>query len=306
MRPGRVALGTVALLSVALLSLEVILQVAALLAPTVIRAAAPGRPGPADAITILVVGDSHAAGAGVPRDDNLPAHLERMLAERHPGRTFRIVNLGLPGVNSPWVANRLERNIRLHDPDLIISWVGVNDIWNATETDTWGNGSWALAIRRLLLRSRLFRLATVIWHTRGYDADSRSEQIREASRHLAKPADAELSRGLGFDLERMAATARDHGVPIIFMNYPVPYAVVNDTIRRTAAELRVPLVDSLQDLSRAKGDGHDQATLLTFAAGPHPTGLLYRYVAESAVPTVEELLRDEVKLGAPVRPPTAG
>ena len=51
-----VALGTVALLSVTLLSLEAILQVAALLAPTVIRAAASARPGPADAVTILVVG----------------------------------------------------------------------------------------------------------------------------------------------------------------------------------------------------------------------------------------------------------
>jgi hypothetical protein len=304
-RPGRVALGTVVLLAVVVLSLEAILQVAALLAPTVIRAAAPARPGPADAVTILVVGDSHAAGAGVPRDDNLPSHLERMLVERHPGRTFRVVNLGLPGVNSPWVANRLERNIRLNDPDLIIAWVGVNDVWNATETDTWGNGSWGLAVRRLLLRSKLFRLVTVVWHTRGYDADSRSEQIREASRHQARPPDAELSRGLGFDLERMAATARDHGVPIIFVNYPVPYAVVNDTIRRTAGELRVPVIDSLQDVMRAKGDGHDQATLLTFAAGPHPTGLLYRYVAESTLPAVEELLRDDVKLGAPAHAPTA-
>jgi len=197
--------------AIALLSLEVILQVAALSAPAVIRAATPSGPGPADAVTILVVGDSHAAGAGVPREDNLPSQLERLLAERHPDRAFRIVNMGLPGVNSPWVANRLERNIRLTNPDLIISWVGVNDIWNATETDAWGNGSWALAVRRLLLRSKVFRLATVIWHTRGYDADSRNKQIREASRYLAKPAEAELSRGLGFDLERMAAIARECG-----------------------------------------------------------------------------------------------
>jgi lysophospholipase L1-like esterase len=305
-RPGRVALGAVVMFTIALLSLEVVLQVAALSAPVVIRAAAPSGPGHADDVTILVVGDSHAAGAGVPREDNLPSQLERMLAERHPDRAFRIVNLGLPGVNSPWVANRLERNIRLHNPDLIISWVGVNDIWNATETDAWGNSSWALAVRRLLLRSKVFRLATVIWHTRGYDAESRNKQIREASRHQAKPPDAELARGLGFDLERMAGIAHEYGVPIIFMNYPVPYAVVNDTIRRTAGELRVPLVDTVHDLARAKGEGHDQSTLLTFAAGPHPTGLLYRYVAESTLPTVEELLREEVKLGAPEHTPVAG
>jgi len=293
------------MLAVAILTLEVTLQVAALLAPAVIRAAPGGTRSP-EAVTILVVGDSHAAGAGVARQDNLPAHLERMLAERHPGRKFRFVNLGLPGVNSPWVANRLERNIRIHDPDLIISWVGVNDTWNATETDAWGNGSWALAVRRVLLRSKVFRLATVVWHTRGHDSDSLSDQIREASRYTAKPPRGELARGLGFDLERMAATARDHGVPIIFMNYPVPYEVVNDTIRRTADALHVPVVDAVYDVARARGEGHEQSTLLTFAAGPHPTGLLYRYVAESALPTVEELLRTGANLSAPTDRATAG
>lgn len=306
MRPGRVALGTVAMLAIALAALEVMLQLTALLAPTFIRAA-PGKPVVPNAVTILVVGDSHAAGAGVPREENLPAHLERMLAERHPERAFRFINLGLPGVNSPWVANRLERNIRQYDPDLIIAWVGVNDIWNATETDAWGTGSWALRARRLLLRSKVYRLATVIWHTGGYDAEPGVEQVREASRHVAKPPPAELARGLSFDLERMVSTARAHRVPIIFMNYPVPYDVVNDTIGKTAATLEVPVVNAVNDVWRAKGDGHDQKSLLNFAAGPHPTGILYRYVAESTLPAVETLLRDEgLELGAPSHEPTAG
>jgi hypothetical protein len=166
----------------------VTLQVAALLAPAVIRAAPGGTRSP-EAVTILVVGDSHAAGAGVARQDNLPAHLERMLAERHPGRKFRFVNLGLPGVNSPWVANRLERNIRIHDPDLIISWVGVNDTWNATETDAWGNGSWALAVRRVLLRSKVFRLATVVWHNAGPPTPTRSRtrSVRPVATRRSRP-----------------------------------------------------------------------------------------------------------------------
>jgi lysophospholipase L1-like esterase len=277
-----------AMVAIAVLALEALLQLTALLAPRLIRAA-PGKPGVAGAVKILVVGDSHAAGAGVPREQNLAAHLERMLAERHPHKTFRFVNLGLPGVNSPWVANRLERNIRLHDPDLVIAWVGVNDIWNATETDAWGTGSWALRVRRLLLRSKVYRLATVIWHTGGYDPAPR-EQMRSVTRREAKAPPAELARGLGFDLERMVRTARTHGVPILFMNYPVPYAVVNETIRRTAALLDVPVVDAVHDVRRATMDGHQQSTLLHFAAGPHPTGILYRYVAESTVPTVEALL----------------
>jgi len=281
------------------------LQAAALVAPLFFRAAA-ARPESADAVKILVVGDSHAAGAGVPKEENLPSHLERLLAQRHPGRSFRVVNLGLPGVNSPWVANRLERNIRTYDPDLVISWVGINDTWNATETDAWGTRTLGLGLHRLLLRSRLFRLAMVTWHTSGWDADRTSQQIRQASRHVAKPPPRVLAQGLSLDLERIAAAARAYGVPIIFMNYPVPYAVVNDTIQRTAGELRVPVVDTLHDVARAKGEGHDPSTLLTYVAGPHPTGLLYRYVAESTLPTLEDLLRDEVQLGAPEHTTTAG
>jgi hypothetical protein len=53
----------------------------------------------------------------------------------------------------------------------------------------------------------------------------------------------------------------------------------------------VPVVRTDVDLQRATADGHERAALLTFAAGPHPTGLLYRYVAESAAPHVEMLLR---------------
>lgn len=288
MRPGRIALGTMAMAVIAVLALELMLQLAAVVAPYVLRAA-PGKPSSSD-FTILVVGDSHAAGAGVPREQNLPSHLERLLAERHPDRAFRVVNLGLPGVNSPWVANRLERNIRLHAPDLVIAWVGVNDIWNATETDTWGTGSWALAARRVLLKSKVYRLATVIWHTGGYDAAPGEPQVRQAVRRVARPPRAELARGLAFDLERMVNTARAHRVPIIFVNYPVPYEVVNETIRLTAARLDVPVVDAVVDYRRATGDGYDQKSLLHFAAGPHPTGLLYRYVAESALQQVEVLL----------------
>jgi lysophospholipase L1-like esterase len=297
-------LAAVVMLAIALTFLEAILQAAALVAPPFIRAAAP-RPEPAGAIKILVVGDSHAAGAGVPKEENLPSQLERLLAQRHPDRTFRVFNLGLPGVNSPWVANRLERNIRAYDPDVIISWVGVNDTWNATETDAWGHGSLGLGLHRLLLKSKVYRLAVVTWHTRGVDADQTSEQIHQASRHVAKPPRREIARGLSYDLERMAHTARTYGVPIIFMNYPVPYAGVNETIQKSANKLRVPVVDAIHDVMRARGEGHEQDQLLWYTAGPHPTGLLYRYVAESTVPTVERLLPD-MKAGASARKTTAG
>jgi hypothetical protein len=183
--------------------------------------------------------------------------------------------------------------------------VGVNDTWNATETDAWGRWSLGLGLHRLLLKSRVFRLALVTWHTSGWDAPRTSQQIRQARRHVAKPPPGVLAQGLSLDLERMAAAARAYGVPIIFMNYPVPHEVVNETIQKSATKLRVPVVDTVHDMRRARSDGHEPATLLTYPAGPHPTGLLYRYVAESTVPTVEWLLPD-VSAGAAAREPRAG
>jgi lysophospholipase L1-like esterase len=73
----------------------------------------------------------------VPTDQRLSDHLQRMLAARHPERTFEVVNLGRAGVNSAYVANRLESDIAGYRPQLVIVWVGVNDLWNPLETESW-------------------------------------------------------------------------------------------------------------------------------------------------------------------------
>jgi lysophospholipase L1-like esterase len=277
-----------AILGLALVLAESLLRLAALLAPALGRREA--EPVPPGAVTILLVGDSHAAGAGAAPDERLPAHLERMLAARHPGMTFRVVNRGVSGANSAWVANRLERNIATYEPTLIIVWVGLNDIWNLTETEAWPGGGFGVAVRRALLHSRLYRLVTVVWHTGALEADSGSTQMRQAGMRPGSVAPEDVRRGLRFDLERMARTAFARRIPVIIMQYPLPYAVVNRTITSTAVRLGVPLMQTTLDVRRASADGHDQAALFKFVAGPHPTGLLCRYIAESTLPEVEKAL----------------
>jgi hypothetical protein len=80
-------------------------------------------------------------------------------------------------------------------------------------------------------------------------------------------------------------------IPIVFMLYPVPYPV-NHTIASVASRLGVPTVNTSRDAVRAGADGHDRAAIINAAAGPHPTGLLYRYIAQSTLPLVEKLLRE--------------
>ena len=281
---GRLVRRAVVGFAVGVVALEATLQIAAFLAPWFVPTAGTGTT--AGTARILLVGDSHAASAMVPAQERLSDHLERMLSARHPGRRFEVVNLGRAGVNSAWVANRLQANVLAYRPQLVIVWVGVNDLWNTLETESWAIGDPWLRLQRLLLHSKVYRLLSVI---RGTGAN---DDIRGRWRPVL-PAEqlVEVRRGLAFDLERMVRTSFALRTPILFMNYPVPYDVVNSTIRTSGESLGVPVVKTDVDLVRAERDGHSQAALLTFAAGPHPTGLLYRYVAESTVPHVEMLLR---------------
>jgi lysophospholipase L1-like esterase len=222
----------------------------------------------------------------VPVDQRLSDHLERMLSARHPERAFEVMNLGRAGVNSAWVANRLQANLLAYRPQLVIVWVGVNDLWNTLETESWAISDPWLRLQRLLLRSKVYRLLTVIRST-GANDDARERRGPPISGEQL----AAVQKGLAFDLERMVRTSFALRIPILLMNYPVPYNVVNATIRTSGDGLGVPVVKTDVDLARAQRDGHPQAALLTFGAGPHPTGLLYRYVAESTLPHVEMLLR---------------
>ena len=189
-------------------------------------------------------------------------------------------------MNSAYVANRLQANLLVYRPQLVIIWVGVNDLWNTLETESWATDDVRLRLQRLLLNSRVYRLLTVVWQTR-----HRDETAELPRRPLRGEQLLPVARGLASDLERMTRTAFALHTAVLFVNYPVPYEIVNATIRTSGEHLGVPVVRTDEDLWRAKADGHRQEELLTFAAGPHPTGLLYRYVAESMLPHVEMLLR---------------
>ncbi len=106
-------------LLVALLAGELFLQAASFIAS---RAGARGdaAAADADAITILCVGDSHTYGLPFPAEESYPAQLEARLSERHPTSVFQVVNLGIPGMNSSFLANRLERQMLQLRPRLVL------------------------------------------------------------------------------------------------------------------------------------------------------------------------------------------
>jgi hypothetical protein len=251
---------------------------------------------PAGATTrILCVGDSHTFGAPLPRHESYPAQLQQALDERSAGPRFDVVNLGIPGANSAFVARRLGDQLLQYDPQLVIVWVGANNFWNATGTQDWGTTDTWGKVRRQLLRIKLFRFGVAEWARRNSPSYEPVQDIwlgnetvtfDRRKEHLSWEA---AGRGMVHDMERMVATTRAYDIPILFISYPVPFGV-NPYIADTAERLGVPRVDSMLDLDRAIADGYEMDDLIVDSMGPHPRRPLYRYVVDTLIPRIDDIL----------------
>lgn len=81
---------------------------------------------PARAETLLVLGDSLAAGYGLEPGEALPARIEAALKEM--GRDTRVVNGGVSGETSSGARTRLAWTVEAARPDAVIVITGGNDI----------------------------------------------------------------------------------------------------------------------------------------------------------------------------------
>ncbi|MEE2673375.1 MAG: GDSL-type esterase/lipase family protein [Myxococcota bacterium] len=290
-------------LLVALVAGEVFLQAASFVAS---RTGARGsaRPAAPGAVTILCVGDSHTYGLPLPPEESYPAQLEARLSERHPGRVFQVVNLGIPGMNSGYLANRLERQILQLRPRLVLVWVGINNQWNVAESED-ARG----ALRGLLSHSRLYRLASIAWYTgTGYQYDPEQhggwfegEQPPSARRSPDEAQTRALAPGLARDLARIVETTRLFDTPVILLTYPMrKQRPLNRVIEVAGFEAGVPVLDAVLDFERAVADGHAIRSLIDLSAGPHPTAHLYGYIVESLIPVIDATLglEDRASAGA--------
>ncbi len=293
---------------IALVGIEVAWQLAALVTRNLSARSSASAPR-AGALTILCVGDSHTYGAPLPEPESYPFQLERSLRSTYE-RDIQVVNLGVPGMNTPMVANRLESQIaRLH-PDLVIVWAGVNSFWNGTETESWEGRMNAL--RGWLFRLRTVRFAAIVWFNLTGLAHARAELLewvgdrttwqfgeeRVVMDKMDRGEPAQLSEervrnGLRFDYTRMILTARSYETPILFVTYPYEagiFRTANDTMRAVAAEHGVEVIVTESALERARLDGFTTDELVVDASGPHPREILYRYIVEQMLPEVKRLL----------------
>ncbi len=77
-----------------------------------------------EVFTIVALGESSTALWG---EDAYPNQLEGLLRERLPGQPLKVLNLGMPGVDSDHIIEHLEETLDAHEPDLVTVMMGIND-----------------------------------------------------------------------------------------------------------------------------------------------------------------------------------
>ncbi len=75
-------------------------------------------------LVILCLGESTTAIGG---RDSYPAQLERYLNQINSPRTYKVINKGMPGLNTQDILIRLKSNLDTYHPDLVITMIGIND-----------------------------------------------------------------------------------------------------------------------------------------------------------------------------------
>lgn len=279
--------GLVALVGI-LLALEVAFRVGGLLV------AEGPAPAPDGTSVILCVGDSHTRGRTDP--ENYPAQLQRLLNERAAGR-WRVINVGVPGMNTAQVRTRLERYLAYYRPAIVLHWAGINNFWNRAERERTG------ILERLADGSKVLRLVRVTLFYRGlrYDpqiqpviegqgqtgtADFRirvnfggaEEEIRSVD--TGKLSEEEVSVVTRDDLTDMMRLAREHHVPMYLIAYSYffggYYSPVNAAVEGVSAEFGVPPIKAGAAVPAATEEAHGEPL---FDAWVHPTPVLYKHIA---------------------------
>ena len=292
-RAGRRLGQLLLLVLITLLMAEGALQVASRFVST---RASDLRPGAAH--RVLCVGDSHTYGVLLPENASYPAQLQGFLDEQAAG-AYSVVNLGVPGMNTTQVLNRLPDSVSRYRPDTLIVWCGNNDAWNSAEVDTKAS-DWRFRLEGLASHVRLYRLVRVWLFNRqlhrkvtsAQDWEGRRQKIdidthgvtihhggsTERVQHVWSfpPQESAVEERAAPDFRAMAEYARTAAIRLIFIAYPREmdaFAVANQAMRQVAAEYGLTVIESGHSVERVPEDQRE------FLWGAHPNGPMYREIA---------------------------
>lgn len=79
---------------------------------------------------VLCLGDSYTYGVGAGVSLSYPAQLEKVVNESHPSSGVRVINYGVPGMNSSTLALNFSKYLDEIKPSIVLVCIGRNDNWN--------------------------------------------------------------------------------------------------------------------------------------------------------------------------------
>jgi len=268
---------------------------------------------------VLCVGDSHTYGFMVPPGESYPAYLQEFLDHQAPG-VYSVINLGIPGMNTTQVRNRLPMQVANYQPDVVVVWCGANNAWNHAEVDD-GSSGMSAWLEPIVGRSRLYRFTRVWLHDLWLERDFQSLQrdLRSAATgRIPEPPqvsvddpwslsatftvrhwDGSKDRISNREGERLPETvseqqavqdfaaiaayaARTH-IKLVFVVYPTElpaFAFANRAARATAMQYGAGLVDSAVSLERVPPEDRK------WLPAVHPSGAIYREIARDVAAAI--------------------
>ncbi len=107
------------------------------------------------AYRILCLGESTTAGGS----NSYPAQLEQILNAADTGKTFSVINKGLPATNTTYILAALDENLAEYQPDMVIAMMGINDYGELIPY----NDAAAERTPRLVASLKIYKLLRLTW-----------------------------------------------------------------------------------------------------------------------------------------------
>lgn len=243
-----------------------------------------------DEYRILAMGDSVPFGIGVRMEDAFPGQMERLLAERHPGRRYRVVNLGVPSYNTEQERIQLETLGLSLEPDAVALLFSPNDIepklWVFEKRRRWYvdavQRSYAGSLLYLLFRESRQRLAGFLLPPA--QAGSPVPDGGGVALGEYRP-DSPRWRAIDRSLTAINALLKARHIPfVLFTNQEFPFIVrlLEDVARREG----FALVD-LKRRDDPRWAGQDERLFHNSPTDAHPSPLGHRALAMLMVENLE-------------------
>ena len=258
-----------------------------------------------ESINIVCLGESSTSGLWVDQEDSYPSQLETMLKKYYDTKNIHVIVPPHVGQNTSQVANRIYDYIKLYKPIAIVMMVGCNNHWSLTEshiTKFLSSNSFDANRMKIFVFLNNFHIFKILryayisvkydytegWGFKPYIAGA-PQSMGDSPEWVLKTFNNNKAAFLKlwiFDVKMMVKAAKNAGIPVIFMTYPVPISIPTAEFLSIADTEQLILVRNDIDFNNLK---RDEFSKYIFSRDNwHPTKKGYTIVAKNAFNVIIE------------------